>query len=195
MLNVKLLNEGDGQLIIKKYKLLFPYSNPDLNDPPTYWSLNSFETKKLNGSFRIDFCYKIDLNIFKDSDQSDFFKPEITRKTKAGVDLTIKPRLKSNGDKIYGTNTAVNGVYTVQNKIISEKMKQTLYFTRHVLFSIDEKNPSFSINTGQKKLPHFLLINKEQAVENLQFFIVYEHSTVTHSKGEEINFRLNLFTL
>ena len=46
----------------------------------------------------------------------------------------------------------------------------------------------------KKKIPHFLLINEEEAKRNIQFFISYEETSgVKKIKNEEIIFYLNLF--
>ena len=86
-----------------------------------------------------------------------------------------------------------NGKITNVNNLHSSGIdKQYLLFSQRLLFFLNEKN-SFS-QTKKKKIPHFLLINEEEAKKNIQFFISYEETlSVKKIKNEEIIFYLNLF--
>ena len=97
--------------------------------------------------------------------------------------------LTINGEK----KNIKNGKITNINNLHSSGIdKQYLLFSQRLLFFLNEKN-SFS-QTKKKKIPHFLLINEEEAKKNIQFFISYEETlTVKKIKNEEIIFYLNLF--
>ena len=97
--------------------------------------------------------------------------------------------LTVNGEK----KNIKNGKITNINNLHSIGIdKQYLLFSQRLLFFLNEKN-SFS-QTKKKKIPHFLLINEEEAKRNIQFFISYEETlSVKKIKNEEIIFYLNLF--
>ena len=97
--------------------------------------------------------------------------------------------LTVNGEK----KNIKNGKITNINNLHSSGIdKQYLLFSQRLLFFLNEKN-SFS-QTKKKKIPHFLLINEEEAKRNIQFFISYEETSgVKKIKNEEIIFYLNLF--
>lgn len=63
MLKIKLKGEN-GEMIIDEYNVSFPYSiyteNHDGSD--IYWNLNSIECRNTQGSFRLSYCYKIDIS-------------------------------------------------------------------------------------------------------------------------------------
>ena len=75
------------------------------------------------------------------------------------------------------------------------QLTQVLLFTQRLLFLVDEKHSSFSLNADKRILPHFLLINQEDAKKNIQFFISYQGGQIGKSlKGEELIFYLNLYS-
>ena len=97
--------------------------------------------------------------------------------------------LTVNGEKKNIKNGKITNIDNLHSTGID---KQYLLFSQRLLFFLNEKN-SFS-QTKKKKIPHFLLINEEEAKRNIQFFISYEETSgVKKIKNEEIIFYLNLF--
>ena len=97
--------------------------------------------------------------------------------------------LTNNGEKKIIKNGKITNINNLHSSGVD---KQYLLFSQRLLFFLNEKN-SFS-QTKKKKIPHFLLINEEEAKKNIQFFISYEETlSVKKIKNEEIIFYLNLF--
>ena len=115
---------------------------------------------------------------------------------KGSFRLMFCKKMDFSGFKFNGEKQDVkNGKITdIQNSHTEDSTAtQVLLFTQILLFFVDEKHSSFSLNADKRILPHFLLINQD-AKKNIQFFISYEGGQIEKSlKGEELIFYLNLY--
>ena len=97
-----------------------------------------------------------------------------------------------NGDRKIIKNATITDVKDSRINI-DPNAKQLILFKQKLLFYFDEKKSSL-IKSEKKNLPHFLLINEEEAKKSIQFFIVYDESNSEKKiNKEEIILYLNLF--
>ena len=100
-------------------------------------------------------------------------------------------RFRNDGEKKIIKNAKITDVK--DSRVHADtNAKQLLLFKQRLLFYFDEKNSL--IKSEKKILPHFLLINEEEAKKSIQFFIAYDESgSEKKLKKEEIILYLNLF--